>query len=100
MGEQRNLLKRRHHIELPVTATWGDAVVAMRTQAALHETPAAKEIREAVEGRSTQRLEFSTPDDSETDIHLSKDNSIEELRAKVSALTERIRARVPNTRTD
>jgi hypothetical protein len=48
----------------------GDAIAAMRAVDALHESSAAKEIREAVEGRSMQRAEISAPEDEDLDLNL------------------------------
>jgi hypothetical protein len=82
----RKKLRRSHHIELSPTATWSDAIGAARVADAVLETSAAKEIREAVEGKSSHRLVLepnSEPKDERT---------LEEVRADVIAMTERLRA--------
>jgi hypothetical protein len=80
----RKKLKRSHHIELSETSTWGDAIAATRVAEALTETAAAKEIREAVEGRSSHRLEATEPEDTRT---------LEEVREEVIAITKSLRAK-------
>jgi hypothetical protein len=88
-------LRTAHHIELPKKATWGDAIAAMRAVDALHESYAAKEIREAVEGKSTQRVEISTPEDGELEVNLSvqTEQSREEIITQILRIQERLRAR-------
>jgi hypothetical protein len=86
----RRELKRRHHIELPMTATWGDAIVAMRAVDALFDTAAAKEICDRIEGKPLQGLRVTGANDGPTDINsLSRQELVEEIMA----ITKRIRAR-------
>lgn len=47
---------------LPVGTTWGDALVIVMFKAALERNPyAAREIREAIEGKTGQRQEIINP---------------------------------------
>jgi hypothetical protein len=80
----RKKLTRSHHIELSETSTWGDAIAATRVAEALTETAAAKEIREAVEGKSSHRLEATEPEDTRT---------LEEIQEEVIAMTKSLRAK-------
>jgi hypothetical protein len=89
----RNKLKRAHHIELSPTATWSDAIAATRVTDAVLETSAAREIREAIEGKSTMRVEMSSTQNSNYDGEFGNDWTLEEARNRVTALTRRLRAK-------
>jgi hypothetical protein len=58
--------KIRRAMELPAGALWGDAIVLAGARTGLRNTEAGtsarKEIRESIEGKSTQRFEFSAGD--------------------------------------
>ncbi|HKS94953.1 MAG TPA: hypothetical protein VJV74_02345 [Terriglobia bacterium] len=47
-------------VELPRSATIGDAIAYMQARIALKNTDAAKEIREAIEGKAPQRMEIAS----------------------------------------
>src|SRR5580700_9740837 len=58
--------KIRRAMELPAGALWGDAIVLAGARTSLRNTEAGtsarKEIRESIEGKSTQRFEFAAGD--------------------------------------
>jgi hypothetical protein len=58
--------KIRRAMELPAGALWGDAIVLAGARTGLRSTEAGtsarKEIRESIEGKSTQRFEFAAGD--------------------------------------
>jgi hypothetical protein len=85
----RKELKRRHHIELSMKATWGDAIVAMRTADALQDTAAAKEICDRIEGKSLQGLRMTGANDGPIEIAQTR----EEIIADIMAIKKRIEAR-------
>lgn len=86
---------RRAHIELSSkTATWGDAIAAMRVADALDETIASKELADRVEGKPLQGLRISgepggEPIEFSTMGGMTFDEKIEELtRRHLMSMTE------------
>ena len=59
---------------LPSGATYGDALALDQFNAALNgKTEAAREIREAIEGKAGQRMEISEPEKKDVQIHVVYD---------------------------
>jgi hypothetical protein len=56
------------------------------------ETSAAREIREAVEGKSTMRVEMSSTENADYNGGFGNDCTLEEARERVIALTRTLRA--------
>jgi hypothetical protein len=65
----------RVKLHLKRGATYGDALAKRQILAAiLGKSPNfAREVREAIEGKSPQRLEITTPEDREIRIHIVED---------------------------
>lgn len=65
-------------MKLPVGALWADAIAHVSARTALKHTEAGilqrKEIREAIEGKSTQRIEFLS--DEQIDICVTFENPL------------------------
>src|SRR5713101_7533720 len=58
-------------LELPIGATWGDLLALRQFQAAdKGSTNAAREIREAIEGKAPQRFEITGPERKEITIRV------------------------------
>jgi hypothetical protein len=68
--------KIRKKFKLEEGATWGDALALRQFSEAVMKgsTAAAKEIREAIEGKSPQRLEISGPERKEITIRVIYEN--------------------------
>ena len=66
--------KDRIKLGLPKGATYGDAVALSVFESALKgRTDAAREIREAVEGKAGQRMEITEPEKKDVQIHVVYD---------------------------
>jgi hypothetical protein len=89
----RKRLRRSHHIELSPTATWSDAIGAARVADAVLETSAAREIREAVEGKSTMRVQTLTTETLDHNGQFTNGDTLEEARERLIALTATLRAK-------
>jgi hypothetical protein len=71
-------------MKLPEGATYGDAVALSQMRAAIKgKTDAAREVREAMEGKATQRVELAGPDSLEDEI---RKMSLEEIDQKLEEL--------------
>jgi len=72
-------------------STWGDLVViAQFMQAMKGKTEAAREIREAIEGKSLQRVHDEGPDSGPNEVTAE---NIEDVKKRILELQERIFAR-------
>ena len=76
---------------LPKGSTWGDLIVITQfLQAAKGKTEAAREIREAIEGKSLQRVRDEGPDGGPNEVTAE---NIEDVKKRILELQERIFAR-------
>jgi 3-oxoacyl-ACP reductase-like protein len=73
--------------------TWAEAITFCQARNACTKTEAAKEIREAIEGKSLTRLRLSMDEDSELNLHVTQERTREETIAEILRIQERIRAR-------
>ena len=59
----------RRSARMPKGSTWADAIaLQMARQALKGEVPAAKEIREAIEGKAMQRIELSRSEEKPAEL--------------------------------
>jgi hypothetical protein len=74
-GSVRKKIKKRWGLELPPEITWSKAAAIRRYLDALEPggVQAGKEIREAIEGKSPQRLEISGPERKQVTIKVVYD---------------------------
>jgi len=64
--------KIRLSANLPKGSTWADAIaLSMARQALKGDVPAAKEVREAIEGKSVQRVELTSPEDKGFEVRVT-----------------------------
>jgi hypothetical protein len=75
---------------LPKGATYGDAIALGQMKRAITNTQAAREIREAIEGRALQAVRI---EEIEGDPSNSENQTIDDLKRNILELTEQIRAR-------
>lgn len=82
----------RDALRLPKGASYGDAIALAQFRAAIKgKTEAAREIREAIEGKSTQRFEATGANGEPIAM------SVEEINEKLKEFTARVRARISET---
>jgi hypothetical protein len=92
MAEQPLPKKERSDLGLRKGATYGDAIAHAQFHSAIEgKTEAAREIREAIEGKATQRVELSGSDNG-APLEIGFFSS-DETQRRVAELTEKIRAR-------
>lgn len=91
MAEKPLPKKERSDLGLRKGATYGDAIAHAQFHSAIDgKTEAAREIREAIEGKATQRVELSGSD-SGAPVTIGFYDTDESLR-RIAELTEKIRA--------
>jgi hypothetical protein len=73
--------------------TWAEAITFCQARNACTKTEAAKEIREAIEGKSLTRLRLSMDEDSELNVHVTQERTREEIIADILRIQQRLRAR-------
>ena len=79
-------------------ATWADAIAyGLVKKALLGEVPAAKELRESVEGKSTQRIELISHEDRQVELSVVFEQAIAPRNPNVDRVIER---RTPTPMTD
>ena len=84
-------LLRSKGISVPLNATNADIVArAQGNQAIAGNVNAAKELREAVEGKAPQRIEIATPKDREIKLRIEWGSAPIDVEASVPARVERI----------
>lgn len=71
---------------------YGEAIALGQVYKAISKTDAAREVREAVEGKTIQRLRLEGPEGGPVQIEETSED-VDELKARVLALTKRIRSR-------
>jgi hypothetical protein len=76
---------------LPKGATYGDAIALGQMKRAIMNTQAAREIREAIEGRALRGVRIEEIDGG---LSESENQTSDDLMRSISELTERIRARI------
>ncbi len=92
MAERPLPKKERSDLGLRKGATYGDAIAHAQFHSEIEgKTEAAREIREAIEGKATQRVELSGSGDG-APIAIGFFSS-DETERRIDELTERIRAR-------
>lgn len=77
-------------MKLKAGATWADAIaLGIARKAVAGDVSAAKEMREAVEGKATQRIELVTPEDRGFDVNVRFEAAVPERRIE-RAVEERV----------
>ncbi len=81
----------RMAMKLPKDATWADAIaLGIARKAIAGDVNAAKEQREATEGKAPQRIEIATPKDREIKLRIEWGSAPIDVEASVPARVERI----------
>jgi hypothetical protein len=71
-------------------ATWADAIAyGLVKKAVQGEVPAAKELRESVEGKSTQRIELISHEDRQVELSVVFENAVAPRNPNVDRIIER-----------
>jgi hypothetical protein len=66
-------------MKLEKGSTWADAIaIAIARKAITGDVAAAKEMREAVEGKATQRIELTSPEDKGFELHVTYEAGVPE----------------------
>lgn len=91
--------KERKLLGLPEGTTWGRAIALGRAREALQRggTLAAKEIREAIEGRATQRIEISSPADRGFEVNVRFEEPVAARKIAEAVMDEVIDVVVEST---
>lgn len=91
MAEQPLPKKECSDLGLRKGATYGDAIAYAQIHSAIEgKTEAAREVREAIEGKATQRVELAGTRDAPITVGVL---SNEEAYCRIVELSERIRTR-------
>jgi hypothetical protein len=91
--------RERKKLCLPDDATYGDLLSARQMFEAANRgrTDAAREIREAVEGKAIQRLRVEGPDGGPVETTVA---GLGELKASIAELTNKIRSRAKGNKSE